>query len=68
MKAFRHLQGARVLVNLTNGEALEGIVSQVGSSWVDLKETKMHDQSGRGSLDGTVVVLEASVLWVQVVS
>lgn len=68
MKAFRNLHGARVLVNLTNGEALEGTVGQVGSSWVDLKNTKMHDQNGRGSLDGTVVVLEASILWVQVVS
>lgn len=68
MKAFKSLAGSRVLVNLTNGEALEGRVVNVGATWLDLTGTRLHNAQGRGSLDGTVVVPEGSIMWVQVVA
>lgn len=68
MRAFQGLEGARVMVNLTTGDALAGQVAAVGRDHLDLRDTVLQSRETRGALDGAVIVPFERVAWIQVAS
>lgn len=67
MRTLRGLEGAKVMVNLTTGDALVGRLARTGRDYLDLTEAMLRSRQDSGSLDGTVIIPAAQITWVQVV-
>lgn len=68
MRTLRGLEGAKVMVNLTTGDALVGRLARTGRDYLDLTEAMLRSRDGSGPLDGTVIIPVERVAWVQVVA
>lgn len=67
MRTLRGLEGAKVMVNLTNGDALVGRLARTGRDYLDLTSAELRSRQDSGTLDGTVIIPAAQIAWVQVV-
>lgn len=67
MKALRALAGARVMVNLDNGDAIHGTIARSTGDTVDLVSARLAGPNG-GALDGTVIIPSPRIAWIQVVA
>lgn len=56
----------RVLVNLTDGTALNGVLWRRHGRWLVLREARLHQPGGEAPIDGEAVIERARVLFVQV--
>lgn len=57
----------RVLVNLTNGSAIEGVLWDERGPLLLLKSASLHTNGGSTPLDGEVIVEREKIDFVQVV-
>jgi hypothetical protein len=62
---FSHLRGRRVLVTLSNGEAVEGVVLRAGVFATRLASPAMMLSAGADPMDGTARIPHRSVVWIQ---
>ncbi|WP_423445759.1 hypothetical protein AABM36_08365 [Kocuria sp. KSNUG] len=68
MRTLRGLEGVKIMVNLTTGDALVGRLARTGRDYLDLTSAELRSREGNGSLDGTVIIPVERVAWVQVVA
>ena len=68
MRTLRGLEGVKIMVNLTNGDALVGRLARTGRDYLDLTSAELRSREGSGNLDGTVIIPVERVAWVQVVA
>lgn len=57
----------RVMVNLTAGNAIDGILWDDRGALIVLRDANLHDNGGSAPLDGEVIVDRARIAFVQVV-
>jgi hypothetical protein len=58
----------RVMVNLTTGSAIDGILWDDRGRLVVLRDANLHSEGGSAPLDGDVVIERDRIAFVQVVS
>lgn len=58
----------RVVVNLTTGAAIEGVLWDERGPVIVLRDARLHNEGGTAPLDGEVIVERARIDFVQVVS
>lgn len=58
----------RVMVNLTTGAAIEGVLWGDRGPLVVLRDARLHNEGGSAPLDGEVVIERTRIEFVQVVS
>ena len=68
MRTLRGLEGVKIMVNLTTGDALVGRLARTGRDYLDLTSAALRSREGSGNLDGTVIIPVERVAWVQVVA
>ena len=57
----------RVMVNLTSGSAIEGVLWDDRGPLIVLRDGSLHSPDGSGPLDGEVIIERDRVAFVQVV-
>jgi hypothetical protein len=58
----------RVVVNLTTGAAIEGILWDERGPLIVLRDARLHNEGGTAPLDGEVIIERDRIDFVQVVS
>ena len=58
----------RVVVNLTSGAAIDGVLWDDRGPLIVLKDANLHNEGGSAPLDGEVIVERTRIDFVQVVS
>ena len=58
----------RVMVNLTNGDAIEGVLWDERKPLLVLRSASLHTNNQHAPLDGEVVIHADRILFVQVVN
>lgn len=66
-RSYRQLAiNRRVMVNLTSGDAVEGILWSQRGALIVLRDAALHSDGGSSSLDGEVIVERDRISFVQV--
>lgn len=69
MRVYRRVAiHKRVLVNLTTGSAIEGVLYDDRGPLIILRDARLHNEGGSAPLDGEVLVERERIDFVQVVS
>ncbi len=58
----------KVMVNLTGGSAIDGVLWDERGPLIVLRDANLHSESGTASLDGDVIIERDRIAFVQVVS
>lgn len=58
----------RVVVNLTSGAAIDGVLWDDRGALIVLRDSNLHSEGGSAPLDGEVIVARDRIDFVQVVS
>lgn len=58
----------RVMVNLTTGNAIDGIVWDERGPLLVLRDGNLHSEGGSAPLDGEIIIERERIAFVQVVS
>ena len=58
----------RVMVNLTSGSAIDGILWDERAPLLVLRDANLHGEGGSAPLDGDVIIERDRIAFVQVVS
>lgn len=64
----RLAMSCRVMVNLTSGSAIDGILWDERGPLLVLRDANLHSEGGSAPLDGEVIVERDRIAFVQVVS
>lgn len=65
---FRLAVNRRVMVNLTTGDAIEGVLWDDKGPLIVLRDARLNTQSGSAPLDGEVIIERDRIAFTQVVS
>lgn len=69
MRLYRRLAlNKRLMVNLTTGSAIEGVLYDDRGPLIVLKDARLHNEGGTAPLDGEVLVERERIDFVQVVN
>lgn len=69
MRAYRKLAiHKRVMVNLTTGDAVQGVLFDDRGPLIILRDAQLHTEGGHAPLDGEVLIERDRIAFVQVVA
>jgi len=67
MRGYKLTISRRVLVNLTTGSAIEGVLWDEKGALIVLRDARLHSDGGTAPLDGEVIIERDRIEFVQVV-
>lgn len=68
MRSYKLVVSRRVMVNLTTGSAIQGILWDEKGPLIVLRDAQLHNEGGHAPLDGEVIIERDRIEFVQVVS
>jgi hypothetical protein len=68
VRSYKLTVSRRVVVNLTTGAAIEGVLWDEKGALIVLRDARLHNEGGSAPLDGEVIIERDRIEFVQVVS
>jgi hypothetical protein len=68
MRSYKLVVSRRVMVNLTTGSAIQGILWDEKGPLIVLRDAQLHNEGGHAPLDGEVIIERDRIEFVQVVT
>lgn len=68
MRNYKTTVSQRVVVNLTTGAAIDGVLWDERGPLIVLRDARLHNEGGTAPLDGEVIIERDRIDFVQVVS